>query len=208
MNTASLPESIQVSVQQKQQDLWGNKRNQVFLQRSVEPGPQDSKNRFLWTQIIFGGNRQVAFVCPRLLCRVNLSSLLVAVKKFGLAQWISQPSINWESLTPAQSKDHVRPQSTNCSNFSLSHTQNGQFKTVLLQETRLFTRLFCLSHLSITHLLSADQYVSPFLSAHKAIPSGNKSPSKGLLWKLTSLIESNEAWTQGETKEKVSRQNI
>lgn len=38
------------------------------------------------------------------------------------------------------------------------------------------------------------------LSVHKAMPPGNKSVSEGLLWKLTSLIESNEAWTQGGRK--------
>ncbi len=45
----------------------------------------------------------------------------------------------------------------------------------------------------------------PLFFVHKAIPRGNKSVSEGLLWKLTSLIESNEAWTQGGRQEKVSR---
>lgn len=43
------------------------------------------------------------------------------------------------------------------------------------------------------------------LFVRKAISPGNKSVSKGLLWKLVSLIESNEAWTQAGREGKVSR---
>lgn len=43
------------------------------------------------------------------------------------------------------------------------------------------------------------------LFVRKAISPGNKSVSKGLLWKLASLIESNEAWTQAGREGKVSR---
>lgn len=45
----------------------------------------------------------------------------------------------------------------------------------------------------------------PPLRVHKAISRRNKSGSKGLLWKLASLIESNGARTQRGRKEKVSR---
>lgn len=96
-----------------------------------------------------------------------------------------------------------------CIFLFLPHSKNDRFRIVLLQQAGYLTTT--LSFLSpFYHHPSPPSWSILFLfpllfSVHKAISPGNKSVSEGLLWKLTSLIESNEAWTQGGRKEKVSR---